>query len=124
MQVIYGQRGQPVASVEVDAVFSSEGTQVSQLVDGYLYKFGDGEWIGSLMSGVVFNAHGAPQGFVADCDEVLLPPMPPTIKAALPPRLRAAGTDVSALPSVRPPAFLLRWLESTSPTAWRDGYFA
>lgn len=124
MQLIYGQRGQPVGSIEGDAVFSKEGAQVAQLLDGYLYNVENGGWIGSLMSGVVFNASGAPQGFVADCDEVLLPPMPPAVKSALPPRLRADGEDVSGLPSVRPPSFLLRWLESTSPTAWRDGYFA
>jgi hypothetical protein len=123
-QILYGQRGQPVGSIEDDAIFLRDGNHIAELIDGYLYKTEDGSWFGSVLGGVLFNVHGAPQAFTADCAEVILPPMPPALKSSLPVRVRRLGKDVTALASRRPPKFLLNWLETTGPTTSRDGYFA
>ena len=126
MRILYGQRGQPVGSIDGDAVFLKDGEQIAQLVHGYLYNADDGEWMGSLVSGVIFSIYGAPQAFTEDCKEVLIPPLEPTLKSSLPLRLKAAGVNVSGLGERRerrPPQFLIDSLGSTAPTRSRDGYF-
>ncbi len=124
MKVLYGQRGEPVGSIDADAAFLRDGEQVAQIIGGYLFKVDDGEWIGSLMSGIIFNVHGAPQAFTSDCNEALVPPLPSEIRGMLPLKLRAVGEDVRKRPSKPIPKFLADWLSSNLSTASRDGYFA
>ena len=124
MKVLYGQRGQPVGSIDGRDVFLSDGQPLGEIIDDHLYKVGDGEWIGSVASGVIFNAYGAPQAFTADCTEGGIPPLAPRFKSALLSRLPPVGQDVRGMASLRPPPFLLRALPSDGPTSSRDGYFA
>jgi hypothetical protein len=124
MKILYGQRGKPVGSIDGDAVFLKDGTQIAQVIGEYLYKVDDGGWIGSVMSGVLFNEYGAPQAFTDVCEEVLLPPPEPSLKTALPLPLPALGQDVRGIAQKQPPRFLLDSLSSTESTSLRDGYFA
>jgi hypothetical protein len=122
MRVIYGQRGHPVGSIDGDAVHGRTGEQIAFLADDHIYHAATGEWVGSLVNGVVYNAFGAPQGFTEGASDGL--PFPsPRLRTMLPPRLLSVGVSVSDLPSRPTPDFLIS-RGRNSETAFRDGYFA
>jgi hypothetical protein len=102
--VIYGQRGQPAATIVDDALFAKDGTQIGFVDDGLIYSMVDGGHIGSYVSGVVFSAFGDTEGFSASCSPAI-PLMTPRL-AMLPPRISAIGDDIRELPDRAPPEFL------------------
>lgn len=104
MTIIYGQRGQPAATIVDDGLFAADGTQIGFVDDGLIYSMINGEHTGSYSSGVVFNAFGEAQGFSANCKPAL-PLMHPRL-SMLPPRLSAVGEDIRGMPNRTPPDFL------------------
>ncbi|WP_199555849.1 4-fold beta flower protein [Sandaracinobacteroides hominis] len=121
MAIVYGQRGQPVASIVGDALFDAAGEQIALVNDNILYRLSDGQPMGSLCNGVVFDPHGAPHGFLANCSKGFQRSMPRL--GILPPRLKRIGSDVSAHPSITVPDFLTERLPAGSSNDSRDGFF-
>jgi len=90
--VIYGIVGQPAGTVIGDDVFDADGEHVAFIEDGLLFSASDGEWFGSYVNGVIYNAYGDAEGFRAGASQGL-PMMAPGLRA-LPPKLRSVGPQV------------------------------
>jgi hypothetical protein len=121
MKVIFGQKGQPVGSVEGDALFDKQGGQIGFIDSQHIYKFVDGAFIGFYVGGIVYNAYKAPQGFTEGCSSKLLP-LPPKM-GMLPSRVASLGTDVSSTNHRHPPEFLRDLLPAGNINSLRDGWF-
>lgn len=108
--IVYGDEGQPAGSIIDDVLYWTDGDQIGFLDNGYIFRSSDGQWVGSFVSGVVFNAFQTPVGFAANCTASLAL-VPPKIQSMLPSRLKATGPDVRGLPSHTIPSFLKGRLE-------------
>jgi hypothetical protein len=117
MKVLYGQRGQPVGSVESDAVFDATGRQIAFMDGALIFKFGTGEFIGSLVEGVIYNANGAPQAFQENCQKGIRLQAPAVQMAS--PAIRTSGEDVSHFSARSIPDFLI----AESSKNFIDGWF-
>ncbi|MDQ3143988.1 MAG: hypothetical protein M3Q57_03800 [Pseudomonadota bacterium] len=120
MNTLYGQMGQPVGSIDGDAVFDKTGNQICYVFEGQLYLASSGERVGFCAGGVIYNAYGAPQAFRENCAKSV-PPLAPRLSPAKP-RLFGVGPDVSNLPHRNVPNFL-REISRNGANAFRDGLF-
>ena len=126
MTTVYGQSGQPVGSVDAEGLHDAKGSQIAENHDGLLFFVLDtrdtkkGEFAGSLSSGVVYNAHGIPQGFTRNAQRGL-PLLSPRM-GMLTARIRSLGPDVRNEPNAVVPPFLKdKWPGSNQA---RDGFFS
>lgn len=106
MKIIYGQRGQPAASWDGDAIFAPAGRQIAFVDEDLIFRMEDGVFIGSISMGVVFNELGEPQGFLKGYSSNAMPLLKPRIASMLPPRLAHMGPDITNEQSIEVPAFL------------------
>ena len=104
--VMYGVVGQPAGSVGGDDVFNADGEHVAFIEDGLLFSAGDGEWFGSYVNGVIYNAYGDAEAF-SDGASGGLPLMGPNLRA-LPPKLHPMGPKVRQLDRKVLPDFFSR----------------
>ncbi|MES1985711.1 MAG: hypothetical protein V4461_12225 [Pseudomonadota bacterium] len=117
MTILYGQKGQPVGSIEGDDLFSVTGAQIGFLEDGLILGAKDGGFMGSWVGGVIYNSDGAPQAFKAVCRKGV--PLMASRLSPLPLRLASVGSDVSG-EAPRPIPDFLRDFE---PQSIFDGKF-
>lgn len=120
-QILYGQNGQPVGSIEGDALFDKAGQQIGYLAEDYIYLRETGERAGCYAGGIVYNSRGAPQAFTDGCCKTLLP-MEPRL-APVSPRLGKVGKDVSSLPTKPIPTFLRQDTLTNERDRLLDGQF-
>ena len=106
MTVIYGIVGQPAGSIIGDDVFDADGNHVAFLEDGVLFSAADGQWFGSYVNGVVYNAYGDAEGFREGAAPGL-PLMAPRL-GTLPPKLRPIGASVRSRNRRTLPEFFAR----------------
>lgn len=118
MTVFYGERGQPVATIENDRLFLASGEPHGFLKDGSIFaiqdnfstnefgqKISPGQCFGSLVHGVMYDNKGYAFAFCVDCR--IGDPLPsPTGRETIPEEI-TQGRDIRGLPSVRPPEFFL-----------------
>src|SRR5689334_8935697 len=105
MKTIYGREGQPAGSIDGDAVYWKDGSQIGVLDGDYIYAADGGEWLGSTVAGVIYNAFGEPVGFTKGCARSI-PPMPPKLRSLLPPTVASMGPDVRSVAAEAIPDFL------------------
>jgi hypothetical protein len=90
--ILFGERGQPAATVAGDALFNADGKQIGFFEDELIFNVDDGGFMGSYVNGVVYNADGHAQGFRNGATPgiaMLAPGM-----TRLPPRVRSFGQNI------------------------------
>lgn len=120
MTVIFGQRGQPAATISDDVLFDAKGNQIAFLEDELIFSAEDGEFWGSYSNGVVFNSSGVAQGFAKNAKPGI-PAMAPGM-TRLPPRLKQLGDSIEHLPFEQIPDFL-RSASAQADATFFDGRF-
>jgi hypothetical protein len=118
MTVFYGERGQPVATIENDRLFKASGEPHGFLKDGYIFaiqdnfatdefgqKISPGQCFGYLVNGVMYDNKGYAFAFCLDCR--IGDPEPLLTGRETVPEDLTQGRDIRGLLSVRPPEFFL-----------------
>jgi hypothetical protein len=121
MTILYGRGGKPAGSSDGAAIYDREGDQIGLLDADYIYSADSGEWVGSMTSGVVYNAFGDPVGFAKKCSGAV-PLLPPKNRSILPPKLKSFGPDVRNERLEEVPSFLSH-MSSIPPRHAAAGFF-
>ena len=125
MTIFYGERGQPVVTIENDRLFDKKGEPHGFLEDDYIFaiqdnfsedhmgrKFYPGDCFGSLLDGVIYDNEGYAMAFCEGCSDSQPTPWRDG-KASVSENIYR-GRDISHLSSVKRPAF---FIEKLSPLA-------
>jgi hypothetical protein len=121
MTVFYGERGQPVATIENDRLFLATGEPHGFLKDGFIFaiqdnfsanemghKYNPGDCFGSLLNGVIYDNSGKSLAFCEGCQDGSPTPWPTGHESV--PEDITEGLDIRALPSIERPVFFVKKL--------------